>query len=157
MPQLAIDVDALIRLQWDSYDRAGQGLRSSWPPESAMHGTMLRDFLEQHTFCVLATTTPTGRAQARPVAYTVLGTSFWFATVAGARLRNVRQTPWVSVVITEGDRDEHRAVLLDGPVTISAQASEELFSAWRTRHGNAAEWASTWLELVPAQLLSYAG
>jgi nitroimidazol reductase NimA-like FMN-containing flavoprotein (pyridoxamine 5'-phosphate oxidase superfamily) len=152
-----VDIDALVRLQEASYSSAGEMLRKSWPPESAMDAAKLRDFLEQHTFCVFATTSARGRPQARPVAYTVLGSSFWFATVAGHRLRNVQRTPWVSVVIAEGDREEHRAVIVDGPVTISTQASDELLAAWRARHGNAAEWASAWLELEPARFLSYAG
>jgi hypothetical protein len=62
----------------------------------------------------------------------------------------------VSVVIAAGDRGEHRAVIVDGPVTISTEASEELLAAWSARHGNAAEWASAWLELEPARLMSYA-
>lgn len=151
-----IDIDALIEMQDRSYASAGEPLRSSWPRESAMGGPAMREFLEKHTFCVLATTDAKGRPQARPVAFTVLGSSFWFATVTGARLRNVQRTPWVSAVVTEGDDGEHRAVLADGPVTISSEASEELLSAWRARHGNAAEWASAWFELRPARLMSYA-
>jgi nitroimidazol reductase NimA-like FMN-containing flavoprotein (pyridoxamine 5'-phosphate oxidase superfamily) len=151
-----IDVDGLIEVQEKTYASAGEMLRKSWPPESAMDSAKLRDFLDQHTFCVLATASANGRPQARPVAFTALGASFWFATVAGARLRNVERTPWVSVVISEGDRGEHRAVIVDGPVTISTEASEELLDAWRARHSNAAEWASAWLELEPARFLSYA-
>jgi nitroimidazol reductase NimA-like FMN-containing flavoprotein (pyridoxamine 5'-phosphate oxidase superfamily) len=151
-----INVDGLIELQETTYATAGEGLRRSWPPESAMDSATLREFLEQHTFCVFATANARGRPQARPVAFTVLGSSFWFATVTGARLRNVERTPWVSVVIAAGDRGEHRAVIVDGPVTISTEASEELLAAWSARHGNAAEWASAWLELEPARLMSYA-
>jgi hypothetical protein len=36
---------------------------------------------------------PRNGTWARPVAFTVVGASFWFATVAGARLRNIRHTP----------------------------------------------------------------
>ncbi len=151
-----IDADKLIEVQERSYASAGEGLRRSWPRESTMDGRTLREFLEQHTFCVFASTDAKGRPQARPVAFTVLGSSFWFATVAGARLRNVERNSWVSVVVAEGEGDEHRAMIVDGPVTISAGASEELLSAWRARHGNAAEWASAWLELAPARLMSYA-
>lgn len=150
-----IDAEALIAIQERSFEGAGEALRRSWPQESAMDAAELRAFLEEHTFCVLATTNAQGRAQARPVAYTVVSASFWFATVAGPRLRNVERTPWVSVVISEGDRGSHRAVIVDGPVTVSREASEELRSAWRTRHGNEAEWASAWFELAPARLLSY--
>jgi len=60
-----IDADALIELQEASYERAGGALRRSWPPESAMDAAQLRAFIEEHTFCVLATTSAQGRAHAR--------------------------------------------------------------------------------------------
>jgi hypothetical protein len=109
-----IEIDGLIEMQERTYATAGEALRRSWPPELAMDSATLRDFLEQHMFCVFAAADARGRPQARPVAFTVLRSSFWFATVAGARLRNVQRTPWVSVVIAEGDGD-HRAVIVDGP------------------------------------------
>ena len=89
-----IDVDALARLQEASFARAEGGLRSSWPRESGMDAEQLRSFLERHRYAVLATTSAQRRPVARPVAFTVLGASFWCATVAGARLRNLEQTPW---------------------------------------------------------------
>jgi nitroimidazol reductase NimA-like FMN-containing flavoprotein (pyridoxamine 5'-phosphate oxidase superfamily) len=112
-------------------------------------------FLDERTFCVLATTTGKGRPQARPVAFTVFGDAFWFATVAGGRLRNVERTPWVSVVISEGERDEHRMVAADGPVTVFREPPEGLLELWERRIGSRAEWASAWLELRPERLYSY--
>jgi hypothetical protein len=145
-----------VKVQEESFARAGEALRRSWPDKNAMDGAELRDFLEGHTFCVLATADAQGRAQARPVAFTALGSSFWFPTVAGTRLRNVERMPWVSVVIAEGDGNEHRAVIADGPVTIHADVPDDLLNALSARHGDAAEWASAWFELEPARLLSYA-
>ena len=96
-----IDVDALIRLQEASFARAKDGLRSSWPRESGMDAAQLRSFLDGHRYCVLATTTAQLHPVARPVAFTVIGTAFWFATVAGPRLRNLERTPWASIVVAE--------------------------------------------------------
>ena len=59
-----IDVDALVGLQEASFARAGGGLRSSWPRESAMDAEELRSFLDAHRYCILATAT----SQAHPVA-----------------------------------------------------------------------------------------
>ena len=150
-----IDGEALIRIQEKSYERAAPTLRSSWPAESAMDVEQLDCFLTEHHYCVLATVTTKGRPQARPIAYTVLGCSFWFATVAGARLRNLEHTPYVSLVIAEGDRGSHRAVSVDGPVTILDEPPHRLLATWEERHGSRAEWAAAWFEVRPARLFSY--
>jgi nitroimidazol reductase NimA-like FMN-containing flavoprotein (pyridoxamine 5'-phosphate oxidase superfamily) len=150
-----IDVDALIRLQGASFARAQDGLRSSWPSDSAMDAAQLRSFLDGHRYCVLATTNAQRHPVARPVAFTVIGASFWFATVAGPRLRNLERTPWASVVIAEGDAGEHRAVAIDGPATTVRRPSEQLLAAWEARHGSRAEWAAAWFEIQPARLISY--
>lgn len=152
-----IDAETLIGIQEKSYERAAQSLRSAWPPDSAMGADQLARFLTEHHYCVLATVTAKGRPQARPVAFSVFDSSFWFATVAGARLRNLERTPWVSLVVTEGDRGSHRAVTVDGPVTILDTLDEELLAAWEERHGSRAGWAAAWLEVRPVRLLSYDG
>jgi len=150
-----IDAAALVQIQRASYERAGSGLRSAWPEDSAMEAAQLASFLREHHYCVLATTTPKGRLQARPVAFTVLGASFWFATGAGGRLRNVEQTPWVSFVVADGDRGSHRAVVVDGDALVVEQPTEELVAAWNEKHESAADWAAAWLEVKPARLFSY--
>ncbi len=152
-----IDAEELVRIQQESYERAGAALRSAWPPGSAMGAEQIADFLVEDHFCVLATVTSTGQPQARPVAFTVVASSFWFASVAGARLRNLVQTPWVSFVVAEGDRGSHRAVAVDGPVAIFDAPDEELLTAWEKRHGSQAEWATAWFEVRPTRLFSYDG
>jgi nitroimidazol reductase NimA-like FMN-containing flavoprotein (pyridoxamine 5'-phosphate oxidase superfamily) len=150
-----MDVEALMRVQEASYLRAARALSSSWPRESAMDAAQLESFLGERRYCVLATTTARGHAQARPVAFTVLGASFWFATVAGSRLRNLERTPWASVVVTDGEGNSHRAVAADGPATIVEHPPEALLAAWEARHGSRAAWASAWFEIEPARLFSY--
>jgi nitroimidazol reductase NimA-like FMN-containing flavoprotein (pyridoxamine 5'-phosphate oxidase superfamily) len=150
-----IDVEALARLQEASFARAERGLRSSWPRESGMNADELRSFLDAHRYCVLATATSQHHPVARPVAFTVIGASFWFATVAGGRLRNLERTPWASIVVADGDAGEHRAVAADGTATITAHPSEELLAVWEARHGSRAEWAAAWFEIRPTRLMSY--
>jgi nitroimidazol reductase NimA-like FMN-containing flavoprotein (pyridoxamine 5'-phosphate oxidase superfamily) len=145
----------LFELQEESYRRADGSLRDSWPKERTMGVAELDEFLAERRYCVLATTTKQGHAQARPVAFTVLGGVFWFATVAGGRLRNLESTPWASVVISEGEGDDHRAVAADGPVAIAEQPAEGVLELWRARFGSRAEWASAWFALRPERLFSY--
>ena len=84
--------------------RAGRGgARRLVAAEHALDDGELEAFLEERLYCVLATASPRGRAQARPVGFTVFGGAFWFATVAGGRLRNVERTAWASVVVAEGE------------------------------------------------------
>lgn len=148
-------VEALIRIQDASYARADQALHGSWPRESAMDAVELESFLDEHTYCVLATASPQSRAQARPVAFIVVHGSFWFATVRGGRLRNIDRTPWASMVVAEGQGESHRAVAADGPVLV-AEPSEGLKDAWEDRIGSRADWAAAWFELIPERLFSYA-
>ena len=145
---------SLIQLQQTSYGRAGGALTGSWPEAHAMDGEGLDAFLDERRYCVLATALQDGRPQARPVAFTVLGDEIWFATVAGGRLRNLRRAQWVSVVVTQGDGDEHRAVAADGPVEL-CEPPEELLQRWEERFGSRAEWAVAWFLLRPERLFSY--
>jgi hypothetical protein len=95
------------------------------------------------------------RPQARPVAFIPFGDALWFATGASGRLRNLERTPWISVVVSEGERDQHRAVVADGPVTISDAPPEGLLDIWEDRFGSRADWAVAWFELRPERLYSY--
>jgi len=144
-----------MSVQDASYARADRALRGSWPRESAMDAAELESFLDEHAYCVLATGSPDGRAQARPVAFIVVDRSFWFATVKGGRLRNIERTPWASMVVSEGQGASHRAVAADGPVTLG-EPSEALKDAWESRVGSRADWAAAWFELRPERLYSYA-
>ena len=75
-----------------------------------MDAAELGAFLRERTYCVVATATARGRAQARPVGFAVVGGAFWLATVDGGRLRNLRREPWLSLVVSEGEGESHRAV-----------------------------------------------
>jgi nitroimidazol reductase NimA-like FMN-containing flavoprotein (pyridoxamine 5'-phosphate oxidase superfamily) len=148
-------VSTFAAIQDASYTHAGDALRGSWPHDKAMSAEALASFLDDRRYCVLATTTTRGHAQARPVGFAVFDGSFWFATVEGGRLQNVRRTPWVSVVVTEGEGKAHRAVAADGPVTVVDRPPADVLAAWEARFGSRAEWASAWFELRPKRLFSY--
>jgi hypothetical protein len=80
-------------------------------------------------------------------------TTFWLPTVAGSvRERNLRATPWLTMVITEGDRGEHVVVILEGPAEIIAptEVPDDVRSAAR------GDWVDAWIRLTAERLLSYA-
>lgn len=143
-----IDVDALLEVQRDSFARASPALLSSWPPERALDRERLAAFVAEHDFCVLATVTPSGRPQARPVRYAVGDGAFWVASARGARLRNLRSTPWASLVVSIGSGAEHTMLLAEGPVTIHGEPPPAV--TW------GGSWAAAYVELRPERLYSYA-
>ncbi len=157
------DIHTLIEIQARSYERAGPGIRESYPISSAMDAPRLAEFLERKRYAVLATGRPDGRPHAAPVAFSVWAGAFWVATVAGARLRNLRARPYASIVITEGDvRTHHRAVVAEGPVELH-DASDltamdpGLAEHWRARHSGLPTWAAALAELHPERLFSFDG
>jgi hypothetical protein len=146
---------SLHEIQEESYRHASAGILSSWPPERSLGAGELEAFLSETRYCVLATTTARGHPQARPVAFIPLGDALWFATAASGRLGNLERTPWVSVVVSEGDGDHHRAVVADGPVTISPTPPDGMLDTWEARFGSRADWAVAWFELRPERVYSY--
>lgn len=155
------DVDGFLAAQRESYARAGPGLLRSWPPKDAMDGDDLRDFVGRLVYGVLATARPDGRAHAAPVAFSVEDGSVWVATVAGARLRNLRAKPWASLVVFEGQRgDSHRALTIEGPVRLHegadfAAVRTGVDGRWTARHGQAPDWAVAFIELEPERVFSH--
>ena len=150
-----IDLAALVDLQASSFERAGLNLRTSWPADAAMDAGELGAFVDAHRYCVLATVTGRGKPLARPVAYLVFDTSVWLATVDGSRLRNLRRTPWVSLVISVGEPGAHQAVAIDGAATTMPDAPLPVRIAWAARHGSEPGWADAWVEVRPDRLISY--
>jgi nitroimidazol reductase NimA-like FMN-containing flavoprotein (pyridoxamine 5'-phosphate oxidase superfamily) len=153
---------AFAELQRASYERAGEGLRSSWPEERALDAAGIGALLDRHRYCVLATARRDGRAHAAPVAFVVHGAAFWFATVEGLRLRNLRARPWASIVVMEGDaeageaRAPHVALTAEGPVTLhGVDAYRRLETEWLRRHTGPPDWAAAFVELRPERLFSY--
>ena len=146
---------SLYEVQEASYRRASARILSSWPLERSLGREELAAFLDERRYCVLATSTSRGRPQARPVAFIPFDAGLWFASGASGRLENLERTPWVSVVVSEGDSDHHRAVVADGPVTISSTPPDGMLDIWEARFGSRAEWAVAWFELRPERLYSY--
>lgn len=149
------DAAALAEIQSRSYARPS-GFRESWPPEHALDADGFADFLDAHVYCVLATSRPDGRPQATPISFLVADGALWFATGPGARLRNIRATPYASFVLAEGGRGEHTAVAAEGPVTLhEVEGVAEIRAAWAVGVQNDPVWAVAFVELRPRLLFSH--
>jgi nitroimidazol reductase NimA-like FMN-containing flavoprotein (pyridoxamine 5'-phosphate oxidase superfamily) len=155
------DIEGLAEIQRQSYARAGATLRGAWPEDTAMRTDELRDLLETLVYGVLATSRSDGRAHATPIAFSFEERTFWIATVAGLRLRNLRLRPWAALVLSEGQREGgHRALTVEGPVVLweggdFETARERLDAVWATRHGRPPDWAAAFIQLKPERVLSY--
>jgi nitroimidazol reductase NimA-like FMN-containing flavoprotein (pyridoxamine 5'-phosphate oxidase superfamily) len=151
---------ALLKVQDRSYEKAGGSIQRSWPKRTAMDAETLTGFLERKKYAILATVRPDGRPQAAPVAFHVKDGAFWIATVAGARIRNLQANPHAALVISEGERGNHRAVRAEGPVVLHeedtlAAVRKKLDAAWEERQGSTPEWAAAFIEVRPETLYSY--
>jgi hypothetical protein len=154
------DAGALAEIQRASYATAG-GIRASWPEADALDEAGLADFLARRRYCVVATARPDRRAHASPVAFVVADGAFWFGTVEGLRLRNLRATPWASLVVIENE-PHHVALTAEGPVTLYegdsfGTALERLRERWLAKHPGLPTWAYALAELRPERVFSYAG
>jgi general stress protein 26 len=141
-------------IQRASYARASKSVHASWPPGSAMDATQIARFLDQHRYAVVASTRPDGRPQAAPLAFFIRDGSFWFASVAGQRLRNLRHVSYLAVVISEGDGGDHELLTAEG-AAILHPVTAELAACWATRHDEEPSWATTMIQVTPERLFSY--
>ena len=157
------DVEPLLAVQRSSYAAASEGFRATWPEAQALGVAGMASLLEDNRYCVLATARRDGRAHAAPVGFVVADGSFWIATVEGLRLRNLRATPWVSIVVMDGDADEgeegtpHRALTAEGPAVLhDIDVLARFEEAWLARHTDPPDWATAFVELRPQRLFSHA-
>ena len=158
-----MNVDDLLVVQRSSYEVATPSFRSAWPEANALGRGELAALLGRHRYCVLATSRADGRAHAAPVAFVVHDGAFWFATVAGLRLRNLAAHPWAALVVMEGDADvgeagqPHVALTAEGPVTLHAIDDWHSFETeWLRRHTDPPTWAKALVELRPERLFTHA-
>jgi len=158
-----VSIDRLLSIQRSSYAGATPRFREGWPEADALQHDELAALLDRHPYCVLATARADGRAHAAPVAFVIHDGAFWFATVAGLRLRNLKAQPWAALVIMEGDADvgevgqPHVALTVEGPVVLHPIDDWHLFETeWLRRHTDPPTWAVALAELRPERLFSHA-
>ena len=124
-----------------------------------MSDDMLTGFLERKEYLVLASTRSDGRPHATMSAFTIFDGRFWCPTLPGtARTRNIEREPRVSLVITEGEGDEHAVVLIEGDAVLVADGDqpEGVTQRYKAKVGAAPEWARLWIAVEATRVLSYA-
>ncbi len=145
-------LDALDELQARTFATATAATRASYPEGRRLSGAALRGYLDRRVFATASTTRADGRPHAAPTSYVRRGTTFWLPTAtATVRARNVDAQPWLVLVVAEGDRAEHVAVIIEGPC--AAVATHDVPADVLEFAG---EWATRWLRLEAQRLLSYA-
>src|SRR5215469_1412061 len=145
--------ELLGSLQDRTFARATAATAVSYPPERRLSAAQLASYLDRRVFAVVGSTRADGRPHAAMSVYIRRGTTFWLPTMAGSvRERNLRGTPWLTMVIAEGDHPAHIAVLIEGP----AEVAEPPEVPAEERAAVTGEWVSAWIRLTAERLLSYA-
>jgi nitroimidazol reductase NimA-like FMN-containing flavoprotein (pyridoxamine 5'-phosphate oxidase superfamily) len=143
----------LGELQDRSFARATAATASSYPQERRLSAAQLAAYLDRRTFAVVGTARADGRPHAAMSVYVRRGAIFWLPTMAGSvRERNLRATPWLTMVIAEADHPVHIAVIAEGPAEIVPLPEVPA----DVRDAVKSDWVSEWIRLTPERLLSYA-
>jgi uncharacterized pyridoxamine 5'-phosphate oxidase family protein len=104
MHETAADLDALQRLLDDSYERAGEHLRSIHTPERRVHAPDLARVLQGVRVLNLATVTASCEPRVGPVDGIFYRGQFWFGSGHDSlRFRHLRTRPQVSAAHTIGE------------------------------------------------------
>ena len=145
--------ELLGRLQDRTFLRATAATVGSYPPERRLNAAQLASYLDRRAFAVVGSTRADGRPHAALSSYIRRDGTFWLPTVAGSvRERNLRTAPWLTMVIAEGDHDEHIAVLIEG----SAEVVEPSLAPADVRAAVSGDWVGAWIRLTADRLMSYA-
>jgi Pyridoxamine 5'-phosphate oxidase len=140
-------------LQDRSFGRATAATNVSYPPERRLSAEQLVSYLGRRVFGVVGTTRADGRPHAAMSVYVRRDTTFWLPTMAGSvRERHLRATPWLTMVIAEGDHPVHIAVIVEGPAEVVAPSEVPA----DVRAAVTGDWVSAWIRLTAERLLSYA-
>jgi hypothetical protein len=145
--------ELLGRLQDRTFARATAATALSYPQERRLSAAQLASYLDRRAFAVVGTTRADGRPHTAMSVYVRRDTTFWLPTMAGSvRERNLRRTPWLTMVIAEGDHPVHIAVIAEGPaqvVTLPEVPAD-------VRAAVTGDWVSEWICVTAERLLSYA-
>jgi nitroimidazol reductase NimA-like FMN-containing flavoprotein (pyridoxamine 5'-phosphate oxidase superfamily) len=145
--------ELLGAIQDRTFARAAAATTASYPSERRLSAAQLTSYLDRRAFAVVGSTRADGRPHAAMSAYVRRGAAFWLPTVADSvRERNLRGTPWLTMVIAEGDHDEHVAVLIEGRAEVVAPPQVPA----DVRAAITGDWVSAWICLTAERLLSYA-
>jgi general stress protein 26 len=142
---------ALDAVQDRTFAAATSTTAAAYPPDRRLSGPRLAAYLDGHAFGVIGTRRPDGRPHATVAQYLRQDATFWLPTMPGSvRVRNLCAEPWLTLTVSEGDKDgDHMVVLVEGPASVvpSAEVPADLLA-------RAEDWI--WVRLTPERILSYA-
>ena len=102
--------ELLGSLQDRTFARSTAATAISYPPERRLGAAQLASYLERRAFAVVSSTRANGRPHTATSLFYRRDVTFWLPTMAGSvRERNLRETPWLTMVIAEGDHPVHYA------------------------------------------------
>ena len=144
------------------YDEVQRRTFASSTPATAdsldrrMTGEAIAAFLADRRYAAVATTRAGGRPHLAMTGFLADGATVWLPAMAGTvRARNVERLGYASVLVTEGEGDEHTMVTLEGPASTGAPG-DSMLARWRTDRGDPPDWATTWIRVDVERVLSYA-
>jgi hypothetical protein len=84
----------------------------------------------------------------------------WIPSVGGAaRLSNLAAEPTASLIVSEGEGEEHVVAIIEADAIVHEDPhsllDEFLVDAWRDRYGTELTWTGAIIELLPTKVLSY--
>ena len=148
-----VDAADLADLQDRTFARATPTTGRTYTPERRLTAEQLVSYLDRRTYAVIGTTRADGRPHAAMSMYFRRGATFWLPTVsATVRARNLRERPWLTLVVPEAEDEEHITVIAEGP----AETLELDETPGDVRAGFDRDWVGAWIRLRAERLLSYA-
>lgn len=149
----------LERLQSSSFAAANQATAESYPAGHRLSGRDLARVLRRKRYVSVATTRPGGRPHLAMSSFLLWDDELWLPATPGTqRSRNLRARPAASLLVSEGEGEDHVAILIEGEARIvpAGEADIELAEAWTEKFGEFPQWAGEWIVVSPRKLFSYA-
>ena len=154
--------ERLAELQRRSFEKAAAATRGSFAPQDAMPAGRLEEFLSRKLYAAVSTTRPDGGPHAAMVGFCFHQGRFCLPAVAGAqRLRNLAHEPTLSLIVAEGEGDQHELLQAEADAIVHDDPRPHLDGflrdLWHERFGSELTWAGAVIEVIPRKVLSYLG
>lgn len=144
--------EQLAAIQERTFARSLRATSESFSTATRLTAEQLSAYLGRRVFATICTARPDGRPHAAMTSFYRRDAVFWLPTVADAvRARNIGEQPWASLVVAEGDRDEHIVVTIEGPAELVQP--EDVPADVRDEVDG--DWVDSWIRLRAERVLSY--
>lgn len=145
--------NSIADLQDQTFARATATTNKSYPPERRLKAEQLETYLDRRVYAVVSTARPDGRPHTAMSVFVRRETTFWLPTMSKTvRVRNLREQPWLTLVVAEGDDDEHIVVIVEGPA--KTFPLDEVPADVRAAMDS--DWVDSWIRLDAERCLTFA-